>query len=332
MSTNPNRKYRVLPLRLSVIFLLLLSILLLQACSSGTKAEKTVPSVLNFGYIGSNSLNLPTGAEGWGLYKGIIQEELKKHGIETINTFGFPNGPDESEALISGRLNAGALGDTPAIISYSGGAKTRFVGQINSGLKAFVIGKKNGPTTVKELEGKVIAVPKGSYSHRYIIGLLKESGVTKYELVHMLGSDAAAAIARGDIDANVGFGADALSLLKQGYPLIHASDDTPHLAGSSVTVANEDFLRKFPDFPKVWNEAREKALADLKQHEAEYYDFMSQIVGLSVEDVKKLYPVSILTDQPISDKALTHLEGVKEFLLEEGLTKKEFNIKDWAVK
>ncbi len=95
----------------------------------------------------------------------------------------------------------------------------------------------------------MIAVPKGSYSHRYIIGLLKEEGVTKYELVHMLGSDAAAAIARGDIDANVGFGADALSLLDQGFPLIHSSDDTPHLAGASIAVVTDDFLKKIPGLP-----------------------------------------------------------------------------------
>lgn len=319
-------------LRFTIVSLLLFSVLLLQACGGQSSSEQAVPSELNFGYIGSNALNMPTGAEGWGLHKGIIQEELKKHGIETINTFGFPNGPDESEALISGRLNAGAIGDTPAIIAYSGGAKTRFVGQVNVGLKAFVIGKKNGPTTVKELEGKVIAVPKGSYNHRYIIGLLKQEGITNYELVHMLGSDAAAAIARGDIDANVGYGKDALALLKEGFPLIHASDDTPDLAGSSVTVATEDYLKKFPDFPKVWNEARGKALTDLKQHEEEYYEFMSQVVGMDVDSVKKLYPISILTDEPVTDKVLSQLEDVKQFLLEESLSKQEFKVEDWVAK
>nr|WP_255807500.1 ABC transporter substrate-binding protein [Cohnella mopanensis] len=319
-------------MRLTITVILLFSIFLLQACSGKSGDNNTVPTVLNFGYIGSNTLNLPTGAEGWGLHKGIIQEELKKHGIEQINTFGFPNGPDQSEALISGRLNAGVIGDTPAIIAYSGGAKTRLVGQINSGLKAFVIGKKNGPVTLKDLEGKTIAVPKGSYSHRYIIGLLKEQGITNYKLVHMLGSDAAAAIARGDIDANVGFGKDALALINQGYPILHKSDDTPHLAGSSVLVVMEDFLNKFPDFPKVWNEARDKALADLKQHETEYYEWMTQIVGMSNEDVRKLYPISILTDQAFTDKTVKQLEGVKEFLIGEGLTKKEFKIEDWVAK
>lgn len=43
--------------------------------AAGGKAASNVPAVLNFGYIGSNKLNLPGGAEGWGLYKGIIQEE-----------------------------------------------------------------------------------------------------------------------------------------------------------------------------------------------------------------------------------------------------------------
>ncbi|MFF2480374.1 ABC transporter substrate-binding protein [Paenibacillus sp. NPDC058071] len=327
---NSNRKR--IPYKFAVISLLLLSIVLLQACGGKSTAANTTPTVLNYGFIGVNSLNLPTGAEGWGLHKGIIQEELKKHGIEKINPFGFPNGPDESEALISGRLDIGSLGDTPAVIAYGGGAKTRLVGQINNGLIAFLIGKKGGPTTIKELEGKVIAVPKGSYSHRYIIGILKEEGVTNYELVHMLGSDAAAAIARGDIDANVGFGADALSLIEQGFPLIHSSDKTPHLSGASVSVVTSDFLKKFPDFPKVWNEAREKALADLKQHEDEYYAFLSEVTSVPVEKVKVLYPISALSETAFPDNGQKQLEDVKQFLIEEGLSKKDFKIEDWIAK
>ena len=78
------------------------------AASGGAKSD--VPAVLNYGYIGTNKLNLPSGAEGWGFYKGIIQAELKKYGITEVKLTGFPNGPDQSEALIGGRLDFGGLG------------------------------------------------------------------------------------------------------------------------------------------------------------------------------------------------------------------------------
>ncbi len=82
------------------------------------------------------------------------------------------------------------------------------------------------------------------------------------------------------------------------------------------------FSKKFPDFPKIWDEARAKSLADLKQHEEEYYEFVSKVIGTSVENVKILYPISAITDQLITDKTYEHLESVKEFLTEEGLSKK----------
>ncbi|GAB2717940.1 hypothetical protein ACFQWB_16600 [Paenibacillus thermoaerophilus] len=69
---------------------------------------------LNVGYIGATKQNIPNSPEGWGYKIGILAEELQKYGITDIKFVGFPNGPDLSESLISGRLDIGMLGDTPA--------------------------------------------------------------------------------------------------------------------------------------------------------------------------------------------------------------------------
>ncbi|MDG0809402.1 type 2 periplasmic-binding domain-containing protein [Cohnella rhizosphaerae] len=91
------------------------------ASTASAEPERHVPEVINYGYIGLNDQNQTTGAEGWGFYKGIIQEELKKYGVKEVKLAGFPNGPDQTESLISGRLDFGSLGDTPAIIARAGG-------------------------------------------------------------------------------------------------------------------------------------------------------------------------------------------------------------------
>lgn len=355
----PNRTYmkkgKGVPITLKVIPLLAaaLSMLLLAACGGsngngnpgpaggGEKTEAvsagegggsgsgSVPAVLNYGYIGTNDLNLPGGAEGWGLHKGIIQEELKKHGITEIKLTGFPNGPDQTESLISGRLDFGSLGDTPAIIAYAGGAKTRLIAQGSVGNIGYLIGKKDGPNSVKELEGKTIATQKGSFMHRYLVGLLKKEGVTDYKLVHMLIPDASAALARGDIDATTNNGVQALKQIEDGYPLLDEASKHPELLGSSATVVSEAYLAKYPDFPKVWNEARQKALADLKQHEDEYYDFLAQINKTTPELAKKVSPISDLQEEPFTDEGTKLLEGTKSFLVEEKLARKDFDITDW---
>ncbi|MFE4709975.1 MULTISPECIES: ABC transporter substrate-binding protein [unclassified Paenibacillus] len=303
-----------------------------KAEAASGEASGNVPATLNFGYIGSNKLNLPGGAEGWGFHKGIIQEELKKHGITEVKLTGFPNGPDQTESLISGRLDAGSLGDTPAIIAYASGAKTRLISQSSAHSVGYLIGKKNGAKTVKELQGKTIAIQKGSFMHRYIAGLLKEEGVTGVKLVHMLTPDGTAALARGDVDAITNTGVPALKLIDEGYTLLDDATQHPTLLGTSATVASDDYLAKFPDFPKVWNEAREKALADLKQHEDEYYQFLADIGNTTPELVKKVSPISDIKDTAFTEEGTKLLEGTKNFLVEEKLAKKDFKISDWQLK
>ncbi|MFC5532091.1 ABC transporter substrate-binding protein [Cohnella yongneupensis] len=305
------------------------------ASPSASESESpfaNIPKTLTYGYIGTNKLNLPGGAEGWGLYKGIIQAELKKYGIEEVTTVGFPNGPDQTEALISGRLDFGSLGDTPAILARSSGAKTRLISQPLTNQIGYLIGKKDGPKTLQDLAGKTIAIQKGSYMHRYIVGLLKNEGIKDVKYIHMLRPDGEAALARGEVDAITNSGVPSLKLIAQGFPLLDDSSKHPELLGTSATVVSDAYLEKFPDFPKIWNEARQKALADLKQHVDEYYEFIAQVNNATVEQVKKVSPISDIKDVPFTDDGLKLLEGTKNFLVEEKLASADFNIQDWVLK
>lgn len=288
-----------------------------------------VPKTLHYGFIGSNELNVPGGAEGWGFYKGIIQEELKAYGIEEVKLTGFPNGPDQTESLISGRLDIGSLGDTPAIIAHASGAKTKLISQPAARTVGFLLGKKDGPKTVKELQGQTIAIQKGSFMHRYVAGLLRQEGVTDYELVHMLIPDATAALARGDVAATTNLGAPALKLIDEGFTHLDDASRHPDLLGTSATVVAEDYLAVFPDFPQVWNAAREKALADLKQHEDEYYEFVAKVNKTTADIARQVYPISDIKETAFSEDGLQLLEGTKNFLVQEGLAKREFSIDDW---
>ena len=331
-------KRRHLWLRAAAPAFLAAGVLLLAACGAGggsgseASASGGVPKVITYGYIGLNDLNLPTGAEGWGFYKGIIQEELKKYGVTEVKLVGFPNGPDQSESLISGRIDFGTLGDTPAILARSSGAKSRLIAQVSTDSIGYLIGKKDGPKTVKELQGKTIATQKGSFMHRYLVGLLEKEGVTDYKLVHMLRPDGEAALARGEVDAMTNSGVNALKQIEQGF--IHIDDATKHpeLYGTSVTVASEDFLNRFPGFPRIWNEIRLKALEDLLQHEEEYYELVARIQQSTPELVKQVSPVTIIKDTPFTEEGLKLLESTKNFLVAEKLADRDFEIEDWILR
>ncbi|GGI45203.1 nitrate ABC transporter substrate-binding protein [Paenibacillus marchantiophytorum] len=300
------------------------------ATSSGAKVQP--PSVINYGYIGTNKLNFPGGAEGWGFYKGIIQEEFKKYGITDVKLVAFPNGPDQSESLISGRLDFGSLGDTPALLARSTGAKTRAITQGATDSIGYLIGKKGGPQSIADLKGKTVAIQKGSFMHRYIAGLVKEQNVPDVKFIHMLRPDGEAALSRGEVDAMTNSAIFALKQIEQGYPLIDDASKHPNLIGTSITVASEDYLKKFPDFQKVWNEARLKALKDLKTKPDEYYQFLSQLNGFTPELNKKVSPIETIKDVNFTDDGLKLLDGTKKFLVDEKLAEKDFDLNQWILK
>jgi sulfonate transport system substrate-binding protein len=320
--------------------------MILQACGTSSNGEKTaatsngaaadakaqVPTVFNYGYIGTNKLNFPGGAEGWGLYKGIIQDELKKHGITEVKLTAFPNGPDQSESLISGRLDVGSLGDTPAILARSTGAKTRLITQGATDSIGYLVAKKNGPKTLADLKGKTISIQKGSFMHRYVVGLLKEQNITDVKYIHMLRPDAEAALSRGEVDAMTNSAIFALKQIEQGFPLLDDATKHPNLIGTSATVASEAYLKKFPDFPKIWNEARLKALNDLKSKPEEYYQFLTQLNGYSLELNKQVSPIQLIKDVPFTEDGIKLLEGTKKFLVEEKLADADFDLNQWILK
>lgn len=333
-----------------ILILGLLLVILLQACgtenrtaagsSSNTasnagsgKTASNVPKELRIGYITANPLNLPGEAEGWGFYKSIINDGLKAYGITNISFVSFPSGPDLNESLIGGRLDMGILGDTPSIAARATGAKTKLIGQPTTSTNIYLLTKSSGPKTFNDLKGTTVATQKGSILHRYAVGILKQNGLSdSVKLIHIPSTDIEAALARGDVAAATASGANAIKLASTGYAILDEAAKTPSLLGTSTTVVSEDYLQKFPDFPKVFNELRSKALADLKTKPDEYYEFLSKASNTTVDIAKRILPLEQIPAEPFSDSGLKQLEDTKQFLLEQKLIDSDFTIADWIAK
>ncbi|MFH5181626.1 hypothetical protein ACHHV8_02740 [Paenibacillus sp. TAB 01] len=168
--------------------------------------------------------------------------------------------------------------------------------------------------------------------HRYIAGIVKEQNIPNVKFIHMLRPDGEAALSRGEVDAMTNSAIFAFKQIDQGYPLLDDATKHPNLIGTSITVVSEDYLKKFPDFPKIWNEARLKALNDLQSKPAEYYQFLSQLNGFTPELNEKASPISTIKDVPFTDDGLKLLDGTKKFLIDEKLADKDFDLNSWIVK
>jgi NitT/TauT family transport system substrate-binding protein/sulfonate transport system substrate-binding protein len=322
--TAPDRTRR----RLSTALLSLAGVSL--AGTVRAQAPAADPSVLRVGYIGTGKVQVAP--SGWALQQGILARELKPLGISGIKTYPFPNGPDLNEALGSGALDLGLYGDTPAIVARARGFGTRLIGFETVGMDAWLLTPKGGAKTLAELKGKVLAVPLGSYMHRYVIGALKEAGLAgQVRVAYMLARDAEPALSRGDIDA---FAAqiDVGPLLAQrGYPILDQASRHKNLVGTSVIIATDKILGRYPGLPQAWHRARREAVAEMRKEPERYYDFHSKSTSFPVDVVRISYPLEQFSDEPFPARGLELLDSAKRFLLAEGLVKQDFALDQWQL-
>ncbi|KRF13687.1 aliphatic sulfonate ABC transporter substrate-binding protein [Paenibacillus sp. Soil787] len=301
--------------------------------TAASEAKITLPETLRIGFISANNNKTITGPEGWAQSKGYLESELKKYGVKEFKYFNFPNGPNLNEAITAGTLDVGIYGDTPAINGKAAGLKTRLINQTQINMNAWLVAKADGPKTLADLKGKKVATSQGSYMSRYLTSLLKEQGLDKdVKILHLLPADGEAALSRGDIAAYAyptGFGP---LLLKKGYVAIDEAAKHPFLLGSSLTVVTEDYLAKNPQFPKLWNDLRTKAVKEIRENSEEFFKFYAEASGYPVDVVKASFKIEQWPLESSTTDGLKLTEETKKFLVEQGLAKKDFVITEWLAK
>lgn len=299
-----------------------------QNASYATIAANT--STLRIGYVGTTQ---PTGPLGWAKHKGLLERELKKLGYEQVTFTRFPNGPNLNEALVAGQLDVGFLGDTPAIVLKATGFNTRLIRITQFDVTAWLVTKKNGARSVSDLKGKIVATQKGSYMHRYLLGLLNKTKLTKEtKVVHLLSTEAQSALERGDIAGYAASSDLGVFLKTQGFPVIDSSAQHQGLSGTSLIVATEGLLKRQPDFPKRFNQIITTAVKDLKANSQNYYKYHADLARYPVDVIKVSYPLKQVSEEPFPATGLKLLEGTKKFLVSENLAKSDFKLADWIAK
>ncbi len=284
--------------------------------------------VLRLGYIGPGKK--PANATGWALRQGHLQRELAALGFSDVTTRNFPNGPDLNEAFISGALDVGIYGDTPAIVARSRGLESQLIGFDAVGMNVWLLTPRNGARSVKELDGKSIGVARGSYMHRYVLGLLKEHGLQKsVKVIHMFPRDGEAALDQGSIAAFAAQIDVGPLLASRGYPVIDEAEQHPTLRGTSVIVASSKLLAAAPGVPAAWTRARRTALQEIRRDNAAYYAFHAEVSGFPLDVVKVSHPLSQFPEAAYPAEGLALLDEVKKFLLAENLVSRDFALAQW---
>ncbi len=309
----------------------LVAALVVAACgwAGSSSTSSRTGYTLRLGIIGSNPV--PTGAEGWALHLPSLRQRLASLGITKVQVLPFGNGPDLIAAMTGGSVDVGILGDTPALVGKAHGLDTRLINIARGPQDAWLLAKKDGPRSVHDLRGKVVATQKGSYMYRYLVGLLQSEGLQGQVMVtNVLTPEAFAALQKGSIDAYAAPISNAAVWEEQGgFPIIDQASWHAGLQGTSVTIATARFLAAHPGFAPAWNRFRSLGVDDLQAHLDAYYGWEAQVNGESVEEARRGDPATQYHDQAFPQDLLQLLKGTDSFLVANHLSDGYVDIDRW---
>ena len=198
------RRHRALPVAAGVS---LLALIAAGCSSSGSGSSGSGPSstasakianvssvVLHVGdQAGSGSQSLLTAA-------GLISKLPFK-----VEWSDFTSGPPMLQAMGSGAIDIGSVGDAPPVFAAAGGEKVAIVGAVTAGPNASaIVVPDNSPIhSVAQLKGKKIAVAQGSSADYHLLTVLNKAHLSVHDvsLDYLQPADGLAALTSGHVDA-----------------------------------------------------------------------------------------------------------------------------------
>lgn len=315
---------------LAPVLLLLAAILALSACSSksssGANGDK--PKTVRLGIF----KNITHAAGYIALENGYFQN---KWGDDVkIEVTTFDNGSDFSTAMATGEIDLGFVGPGPSINQYVKSKNFRVISGSNNGGAVLVVRKDAGMNSVKDLQGKTVAIPtKGSTNEISLRLLLKEAGLrvttdkSGVELIARAPADTRIAMKQKEVDATLISEPWATQMEKEGVGTILLDwDKIPPRNGDyplTILVASDDFLKHHKEMAKQAIEANIEAIEFIKQNPDKSYELINNQlkklsgVGLETELIKAAISRLHLTPDISKDV----LEEMAQVSIENGFIK-----------
>jgi sulfonate transport system substrate-binding protein len=182
------------------------------ACSSSSSSSSPAPASTGASSASSASaVSLSSVTLNVGDQKGTGAEALLKAAglLNTlpfkVNWSDFTSGPPLLEAMASGSVDIGGVGDAPPVFAASGGEAVEIVGarETPGDQDAVVVPKGSPITSITQLKGKKIAYASGSSADYNLLTVLNKAGLTTKDVtpVSLQPASALAAFSSGSVDA-----------------------------------------------------------------------------------------------------------------------------------
>jgi sulfonate transport system substrate-binding protein len=183
---------------------------------------------------------------------------LERNGLKGEPTM-FSFGPAVNEALISGAVDVGFIGDMPSISLLAAGAPVTIIARQSVFRGSIVASARSDIKSLGDLRGKKIYGPYGSSIYRSALNMLKDAGLEPgrtVEVINMGFAEIADALRAGNVDAVFVWDPWVELFVREGIGRELKSD-----ASLTMVVAMRDaFIRANPDGVERFLKSHKEAL------------------------------------------------------------------------
>jgi sulfonate transport system substrate-binding protein len=306
-----------------------LALAAVSACSSasGQNAE----AVRDDGSVDLSKVTLTVGDQKGGS-KALLQASgaLDELPYE-VEWKEFTSGPPLLEALNAGAIDIGGVGNTPPLFAAAASSDLVVVAGDTMGAKGdtIVVPKDSAIDDVADLEGKDVAVAKGSSANYNLLAQLGRAGVDfdDVNVQYLQPADALAAFSAGHVDAwaiwdpytaQAELEEDARVLvdgsgLVNGMTFQAAAPDA--LEDKATAAAIEDYVARLAE-AKVWSNT----------HREEWAKVWSEETGLSLDVTNRAVERRIATPVALDEEVVSSEQEMADAFVEAGLLPEQFDV------
>lgn len=309
-------------------FLLLLTAitLLLAACSSSdakSNGSKSSTKTINLGIQQVLSPLWVAKEKGW------LEDAFAEVGVEIAWT-EFQSGPPQFEGIAAGKLDITEVGNTPPLSGQAAAIDFKEIALLSNGEtnNAILLPEGSDIKSVKDLEGKKVAVAKGSSAFGLLYAAFEKEGVdpSKVDVIQLQPDEAQPAFENNSVDAWATWepfisyqtvGNNATALLK-------GKDVGTY--GAMFTIARTAFTEQNPDLVATYLEVYQKATKWMKENPKEAVQFFADLKGIdpaTVEEILKNTPYEL---QVINDKVIASQQSAADLFVEQGVFSNKIDV------
>jgi sulfonate transport system substrate-binding protein len=251
----------------------------------------------------------------------------KQIGVKWIE---FTSGPPLLEAMSTGSVDLGAVGDTPPIFAQAANANVVYVAgsPITNG-QGILVPANSSIRTIADLKGKRVGFTKGTSAHNVVIATLEKAGLTYEDItpVYLTPPDAGPAFANGSIEAwAVWDPYFAIGEKRQnGRILVNAYEVAKT---NSFYLANRDFANAHVRETRDVIDGLAEAARWAEANRAEVANALAAVTGVPLEVQSVAANRASFLIGPVTDDIVTTQQAVADRFHKLGLIPKPIAVRD----